>query len=57
MNAPIGEKVRNLNEHADVIIVGAGLAGLVAADELISKGKRVVIVDQENSQAFGGQAF
>lgn len=46
-----------MNEQADVIIVGAGLAGLVAADELLSKGKRVVIVDQENSQAFGGQAF
>ena len=46
-----------MNDQADVIIVGAGLAGLVAADELISKGKRVVIVDQENAEAFGGQAF
>ena len=43
--------------QADVIIVGAGLAGLVAACELIERGKRVLIVDQENSANLGGQAF
>jgi predicted oxidoreductase len=42
---------------ADVIIVGAGLAGLVAACELVDRGKRVLIVDQENSANLGGQAF
>lgn len=42
---------------ADVIIVGAGLAGLVAATELADAGKRVVIVDQEAEQNLGGQAF
>lgn len=42
---------------ADVIIVGAGLAGLVAATELADAGKRVVIVDQEGEQNLGGQAF
>lgn len=41
----------------DVIIVGAGLAGLVAANELIRAGKRVVIVDQENENDIGGQAY
>ena len=42
---------------ADVIIVGAGLAGLVAAAELADAGKRVLIVDQEGEQNLGGQAF
>ena len=42
---------------ADVIIVGAGLAGLVAAGELIAAGKRVVIVEQESAANLGGQAW
>jgi len=44
-------------DEADVIIVGGGLAGLVAAAELIEKRRKVVIVDQEPEQALGGQAF
>jgi hypothetical protein len=43
--------------QADVIVVGAGLAGLVAACEVVDRGKRVLIVDQENSANVGGQAF
>lgn len=43
--------------HADAIIVGAGLSGLVAANELISAGKKVMIIDQENEKILGGQAF
>jgi len=42
---------------ADVIVVGAGLAGLVATAELVDAGKRVVLVDQEGEQGIGGQAF
>jgi hypothetical protein len=42
---------------ADVIIVGAGLAGLVAAAELIDAGKKIIVVDQEPEQSLGGQAF
>src|SRR6201990_3784134 len=42
---------------ADVIVVGAGLAGLVAACELVERGRRVLIVDQENAASLGGQAF
>ncbi|TGP51613.1 FAD-binding dehydrogenase [bacterium M00.F.Ca.ET.159.01.1.1] len=42
---------------ADVIIVGAGLAGLVAAAELAEAGKKIIIVDQEPEQSLGGQAF
>ena len=42
---------------ADAIIVGAGLAGLVAAAELVDAGKRVIVLDQEPEQSLGGQAF
>src|SRR6478609_7546099 len=42
---------------ADVIVVGAGLAGLVAACEAVERGRRVLIVDQENANNIGGQAF
>ncbi len=41
----------------DAIIIGGGLAGLVAACELIDRGKSVLIVDQEGEQNLGGQAF
>ena len=42
---------------ADVIVVGGGLAGLVAACELVDAGRTVVLVDQEPEQSLGGQAF
>jgi uncharacterized protein len=42
---------------ADVIVVGAGLAGLVAACEVLDRGRSVLIVDQENAANLGGQAF
>jgi len=42
---------------ADVIVVGAGLAGLVATAELADAGRRVILVDQEPEQNLGGQAF
>ena len=42
---------------ADVIVVGAGLAGLVAAAELVDAGRRVIILDQEPEASLGGQAF
>ena len=42
---------------ADAIVVGAGLAGLVAAAELADAGRRVLLLDQEPEQSLGGQAF
>jgi predicted oxidoreductase len=45
------------DETADVIVVGAGLAGLVAAAELTDAGRRVILLDQEPEQSLGGQAF
>lgn len=44
-------------ERYDVIVVGAGLAGLVAATEAAERGFSVCIVDQEGEQNLGGQAF
>jgi len=44
-------------DDADVIIVGAGLSGLVAAAELAEARKTVVVLDQEPEQSLGGQAF
>ena len=41
----------------DVLIIGAGLAGLVAANAAVSRGRRVVMVDQEGENSLGGQAF
>jgi uncharacterized protein len=41
----------------DVIVVGAGLAGLVAAAEVADAGKKVLLLDQEGEQSLGGQAF
>lgn len=43
--------------EADVIVVGAGLAGLVAAAEAADLGRTVLLVDQEGEQNLGGQAF
>lgn len=47
----------NSAAHTDAIVIGAGLAGLVAAAELIDAGKRVTILDQEPEASFGGQAW
>jgi predicted oxidoreductase len=45
------------DEQPDVIVVGAGLAGLVATYELAKAGRRVLLLDQENRNNLGGQAF
>ncbi|QKJ19325.1 FAD-binding dehydrogenase [Microbacterium hominis] len=41
----------------DVLIIGWGLAGLVAAGEALAAGKRVIVVDQESRTNLGGQAW
>lgn len=45
------------NFKADVIVVGAGLAGMVAVHEAVLRRRRVLLVDQEGPQSLGGQAF
>jgi predicted oxidoreductase len=44
-------------EEHDVVVVGGGLAGLVATAELAAAGRRVVLVEQEPEASLGGQAF
>ncbi|MGE7824085.1 FAD-binding dehydrogenase [Paenibacillus sp. NPDC093718] len=41
----------------DVIVVGAGLSGLVATAEMAEAGKRVLLLDQEPESSLGGQAW
>ncbi|MGW9070392.1 FAD-binding dehydrogenase [Streptomyces yangpuensis] len=41
---------------ADVIVIGAGLAGLVATAELVDAGRKVILLDQEPERSVGGQA-
>lgn len=43
--------------ETDAIVVGAGLAGLVATCELIDAGRKVILLDQEPEASLGGQAF
>ena len=42
---------------ADAIVIGAGLAGLVATAELVAAGKHVIVLEQEPEASFGGQAW
>ncbi|MDN5863204.1 MAG: FAD-binding protein, partial [Salinisphaera sp.] len=46
-----------MDHNTDALIVGAGLAGLVAACELIEAGRRVIVIDQESEANLGGQAW
>ncbi|WP_336628215.1 MULTISPECIES: FAD-binding dehydrogenase [unclassified Microbacterium] len=41
----------------DVLIIGWGLSGLVAAAEATAAGRRVIVVDQEPRTNLGGQAW
>ena len=43
--------------ECDVLVIGAGLAGLVAATEAADRGLKVCVLDQEGEQNLGGQAF
>ncbi|MBR9864947.1 MAG: FAD-binding protein, partial [Rhodobacteraceae bacterium] len=43
--------------QADVIVIGSGLAGLVAASQAAARGRKVLVLDQEGAQSIGGQAF
>jgi predicted oxidoreductase len=45
------------SHDADLIVVGAGLAGLVATAEAADAGRTVLLLDQEGEQNLGGQAF
>jgi predicted oxidoreductase len=51
-----GDDARVMSDDT-VLIVGGGLAGLVAAFELTRRRVKCVILDQENADNLGGQAF
>jgi predicted oxidoreductase len=53
----VAEPTRRPRTEFDAVIVGAGLAGLVAAAELVDAGRHVVVVDQESEANLGGQAW
>jgi uncharacterized protein len=42
--------------HADVIVAGGGIAGIVTALELLEFGKKVLIIDRDSEENFGGLA-
>ncbi|MFF5793244.1 FAD-binding dehydrogenase [Paeniglutamicibacter sp. NPDC012692] len=44
------------SKNFDVIVVGAGLSGLVAATEAVNAGRRVLLIDQESEANLGAQA-
>ncbi|MGE7368734.1 FAD-binding dehydrogenase [Neorhizobium sp. NPDC001467] len=46
-----------VDTRTDVVVVGAGLAGLVAVCELVRRGRKVILLDQEPESSLGGQAF
>ncbi len=46
-----------MTTKTDVLVVGGGLAGLVAAREAVMRGRKVIVVDQEGENSLGGQAF
>ena len=45
-----------MERHADVVIAGGGLAGIVTAYELIERGRRVLLLDKAAPDEFGGGA-
>src|SRR4051794_27477456 len=62
MAAPIAENppiadIAQGPESADVVVIGAGLAGLVAACEAAEAGRSVLVLDQEPGASLGGQAY
>jgi uncharacterized protein len=44
-------------DRADVIVIGSGLSGLVAAWHAAERGRQVLLIDQEGPQSIGGQAW
>ncbi|MEM1215936.1 MAG: FAD-dependent oxidoreductase, partial [Bacteroidota bacterium] len=44
------------NYHSEVLIVGAGIAGMITALELLDAGKRVLLLDRDAEAELGGLA-
>ena len=44
------------DHHSDVLIIGAGIAGITTALDLLDGGKSVIMLDRDEEGAFGGLA-
>lgn len=45
-----------MNRQTEIVIAGGGLAGIVAAYELLDRGRRVLLIDKDRREKFGGLA-
>ncbi len=43
--------------QTDIVVIGGGLAGIVTALEVLRAGKRVILVDRDTPERFGGLAL
>lgn len=50
------QSTNTVRYHADVIVVGGGLAGLVATIELLTRGRKVLLLERDNQTNLGGMA-
>lgn len=46
-----------MTDKTDIVVIGGGQSGLVAAHEAVLRGRNVIVLDQEGPQSLGGQAF
>ena len=44
-------------KQSDVLVIGGGLAGIVTALECLRAGRRVILVDRDTPERFGGLAL
>jgi predicted oxidoreductase len=44
-------------QQSDTVVIGGGLAGIVAALELLRAGQRVTLVDRDTPERLGGLAL
>ena len=44
------------DRHSDIVVIGAGIAGLVAAHECLEQGRSVTIIDRHDAANVGGLA-
>ena len=53
---PYGAILETVMREAEVVIAGGGLACIVAAYELLDRGRGVLLIDKDRREKFGGLA-
>lgn len=48
--------LKNYNYQSDVVIIGGGISGITAAIELLNTNKKVIIIERDLEENFGGLA-